>query len=90
MRLDPPSAEAHFNLGIAYGQNDHMNEAVAEFQAAVRTKPDNVGAHFNLGSALARLGRYDEAIAEFSEALRLNPALADAREAIETCKALRK
>ena len=90
IRLDPATAEAHFNLGIAYAQKDQMNEAVAEFQAAVRYKPDYVGAHFNLGSAQARLARYDEAIAEFREALRLNPALAKAREAIETCKSLRR
>lgn len=90
VRLDPGNAEAHFNLGIAYAQKDQLNQSVEEFQAAVRSKPAYVGAHFNLGSALARLGRYEEAIAEFTEALRLNPALTEAREAIETCKALRK
>jgi tetratricopeptide (TPR) repeat protein len=65
-----------------------MNQAVAEFQAAIRYKPDYVGAHFNLGSALARLGRYDEAIAEFSEALLLNPDLTEARDAITYIRSL--
>jgi Flp pilus assembly protein TadD len=40
-------------LGVAYKTQGHLEEAVKEFQTALRLKPDHAGARKNL-EALAR------------------------------------
>ena len=55
-----------------------MDEAIRQFQEALRLKPDYAEAHNNLGIALARKGQIDEAISQFQEALRLKPDYAEA------------
>jgi tetratricopeptide (TPR) repeat protein len=56
---------------MAKGQ---LDEAIAEFHEAIRTKqefPEAYIAHFNLGFALQAKGRWDEAIAAYKDAIRL-------------------
>ena len=55
-----------------------MDEAIAEFRAAIRVNPDFAIGHYNLGVALKKQGKLDEAIAEFRAAIRLQPDFADA------------
>ena len=50
-----------------------MEEAVAEYTAAVRLKPDYAEARSNLAAALAALGRTTEAAAQYREVLRQKP-----------------
>ena len=71
-------AEAHFNLGVTYGRQGRLNEAVCELQSALRINPDHVDAHYNLGIALEKQGRLDKAIREFQAALRITPNFAAA------------
>jgi tetratricopeptide (TPR) repeat protein len=68
---------AHHNLGVALAEMpDGVNQAVTEYQAALRIKPDYVRAHTDLGSAFAKLGRLSDAIAEYRAALAVEPDLA--------------
>ena len=55
-----------------------MDEAIAEYRAAIRLKPDYSEAHNNLGEALADKGQADEAIAEYRAAVKLGPGNAEA------------
>ena len=55
-----------------------MDEAIRQFQEAIRLKPDHAEAHYNLGTALDSKGQTDEAIPQYQEATRLNPGNADA------------
>ena len=71
-------SEAHKTLGMTYGILGRWQEAVAEFQEAIRLKPDYVDAHYDLGLAYGNLGRWQEAVAEYKEAIRLNPDDAEA------------
>jgi tetratricopeptide (TPR) repeat protein len=57
------------------GQTD---EAISEYQEAIRLKPDYADAHYNLGLALARKNQIDEAISQYQTALHLKPDSADA------------
>jgi tetratricopeptide (TPR) repeat protein len=76
--LRPQSPVAHLNLGAALADNGQLEEAIAEFRAALRLEKDLIFPHLNLGSALAQKGQMDEAIAEFREAIRINKDYAEA------------
>ena len=47
LRINPDDAEAHFNLGVIYGQQGRTDEAIREYQAALRINPDDAEAHYN-------------------------------------------
>ena len=68
---------AHHNLGVALAEMpDGSNEAISQFQAALRIRPEYARAHTDLGSAYARLGRLSDAMAEYRAALAADPDLA--------------
>ncbi len=72
-------AQPHFRLGIIYGERGMMEEAVAEYETAIRLDPDYPKSYLNLGAVLSWTGRTDEAMVAFREALRLDPGYASAR-----------
>ena len=65
-------------LGDALDKKGQTDEAIQQFQAAIRLRPGYADAHSNLGVALAKRGQTDEAIREFREAIRLKPDHANA------------
>lgn len=66
------------NLGAAREKEGHIDEAIQQFQEAIRLKPDFAEARYNLGTALGKEGQGDEAIRQFQEAIHLKPDYADA------------
>jgi Flp pilus assembly protein TadD len=75
---NPACWMAHNNLGLVFLKQGQTDEALREFQAALRLKPDDALAHNNLGLALLNQGQTDEAIRQFQEAIRLKPDYAPA------------
>ena len=55
-------ADAHINLGIAYGgqgnELDNLDAEVAEYKEAIRINPDHADAHYALGWANKEQGKY--------------------------------
>jgi tetratricopeptide (TPR) repeat protein len=74
---NPSAWMPYDNLGVAIANNGQFDEAIRQYQEAIRLKPDYADAHYNLGNALFKYGRIDEAIGEYQEAIRLNPNDAD-------------
>jgi tetratricopeptide (TPR) repeat protein len=72
LRVIPSFTEPRVDLGIALSALGRYDEAVAQFQQALRTK-DTPALRHNLGLTFARQGRMDKAIVEYENAMRLDP-----------------
>jgi tetratricopeptide (TPR) repeat protein len=71
-------ADAHYNSGVALQGSGRVQEAMQQYEEALRLKPDYAMARNNLAGALLRLGKVQEAISQYEQALRLNPDFAEA------------
>jgi protein O-mannosyl-transferase len=70
MRLEPGLPGLRANLGSALGALGRYEEAIGQFQAALR-RGESASLRYNLGSAFAGAGRLGEAIREYEGAARL-------------------
>ncbi len=79
LRNDPSRPDIHWRLGDVYATQNRLDEAVRQYQEALRLYPDYAEARCHLGIALAHKAQVEEAIRQLQEALRLNPDYAEAR-----------
>lgn len=70
LRLEPRSAEAHFDLGLVRQRQEKPAAAMSEFRLALKYDPGLLEARCALGSVLADSA---EAEAEFRKVLAMNP-----------------
>jgi protein O-mannosyl-transferase len=75
---NPACWMARNNFGNTLKTRGQTDEAIHQYQEALRLKPDYPDALNNLGAALGQKGQTDEAIRHFQEAIRLKPDYADA------------
>ncbi len=61
---------AHHDLGTAYMEMGLLDEAVAEYQQALRVAPDHLPTYEMLGRCLMERGDYEIAVKSFSHALQ--------------------
>jgi protein O-mannosyl-transferase len=75
VRDDPGNPWAHNNLGCELDRvPGRAQDAMAEFETALRLRPEHADAHYNLANDLRLIpGRRDEAIAQYEAALRFDP-----------------
>jgi serine/threonine protein kinase len=66
------------NRGVTYGNINRHEEAIADYDEAIRLDPDLADAYTNRGASYAALGQHQRAIADYDEAIRLDPAFATA------------
>ena len=62
---------AAFEAGVRANRAGDLEEAIAQFEAALRIIPTCVDCHFNIGVAYGRLDRFEDAETSFREALRI-------------------
>src|SRR5882724_4506361 len=61
------------NRGSAYLIERHYDQAIADYDQAIRLKPDYPGALVDRGQAHAGKRQYDRALADYDAAIRLKP-----------------
>ena len=69
----PSKIRGRVNLGYAYSRQGRFDQAIREFQAALKLDSEDYQLYSNLGVAYKGQGRNEEAILEFQKALRLKP-----------------
>jgi len=76
----PNNERAHNNLGLALEKlSGRQQDAIVQYEAALRLKPGYAEVHYNLGHAWSQLpGRLNDAAAQYEAALRIRPAYAEA------------
>lgn len=70
---DPSDANSHYMLGEIAWMRTKPEEALRQYEEAVRLRPDFVDAHIALGKVLTTLGRPADALQHLTESVRLDP-----------------
>jgi len=69
-------AEERNGAGVVHAKGDRLEEAIAEFDEALRLDPEFALARHNLGESYSILGESKRAIQDYDEAIRLDPEFA--------------
>ena len=72
------TAEWHFDQGQIFTQQGRYNEAIEEYDEAIRLNPQYAEAYLGRGIAYGNLGKHERAIEDYDGAICLNPQYADA------------
>jgi len=78
IKKSPNKGRPHHNLGYFYYTSGQTDNAIKEFELALKLDPKMAPSHFNLGVIDYNSGRMDGAIHHFKKALAVNPKYAQA------------
>jgi tetratricopeptide (TPR) repeat protein len=73
IQRDPNDAIAYYNRGLAYGAQDDLDRAVADYTKAIEINPNYASAFDGRGSIYARKGDYTRALVDVTRASELAP-----------------
>jgi Flp pilus assembly protein TadD len=82
----PNNPRARNNLGIALRAAGRTDEALAEFQQALKLDPQHAFAHTNVGQLLLQRGDVVGATAAFQRSIAIDPSLASAHLGLGLCQ----
>jgi Flp pilus assembly protein TadD len=75
----PLDFTAKYNLASLLQSRGKLQEAIVQYQAALRAEPNSATAHNSLGGALLASGQTASAVAQFKDALRIDSTYTNAR-----------
>lgn len=73
LNIQPNSAEAHHNRGMALEKIGEFEDALTSYRLAIEHKPDSAETYNNAGNVLRELGSLNSAIEYFDKAILLKP-----------------
>jgi len=76
--IDPHSALARNNIGVAYRRSGNLAQAARWFQKAIRADARYAKAYYNLGGVLQRQERFAAAARAYARAIEQDPEFLDA------------
>ena len=76
--IDPTSEQQSLRSGNKHFQQGKYEEAIADYNEAIRINPESAEAYYNRGTTKDLLGRHEEALEDYNEAIRINPESAEA------------
>lgn len=76
---DPADFEAHYNLAAVLQAANKLDDAMREYEAALRIRPNDAAANNAMGAALLASGQPSKAVAYLSQAAKTRPDYFDAR-----------
>jgi tetratricopeptide (TPR) repeat protein len=79
VQVSHDSVRAHNGLGLVFFQNGQLDDALNEYQTALKLRPSDIQVHNNLGAVYLTRGEFPQALAEFQQAVALNPRFPQAR-----------
>ncbi len=77
IKLDPKSAQVHFELGLAYMKLKDPSKAIEAYQKATELNPQFPDAYFNLGYVYAMDKNYSKAEEMYGQVVKLAPPYLD-------------
>lgn len=81
----PDNHRARLNYGKMLSDVNRVDEAMAQFEAALSLKPDYTDAEYNLGNMLVKRGDFENAAKRYGRAVELSPEHAQAHYALGYC-----
>lgn len=79
-RKVPQNSRPYYNdLGNILYKQGKLEEAVKQYQIAIKLRPDFIEAYNNLGNVLLEMGRVEESATQYRTALKLRPDITDIR-----------
>jgi tetratricopeptide (TPR) repeat protein len=78
IRLDPNSAQAYRERGVAYSDKGDYERAIADLTQTIQLSPNYAAAYNNRGNTYRRKKDYDRAIADYDQAIIIDPNFARA------------
>jgi protein O-mannosyl-transferase len=78
LKKSPDKARVNTERGIACMETDRYQQAIDDFNKAIRLNPNYAKSYYNRGLTYAKLGQYQQTIDDCSEAIRLKPDYTDA------------
>ena len=72
------AADNAYNSGTEYLEQEQYNQAIVDFDEAIRLDPQYAKVYSNRGLAYINLGQYERAILDYDEAIRLDPQYGNA------------
>lgn len=73
IKKNPTSAEAYFNLALAYGKLGKHDNEVSSYEEAIKLSPNRPESYFNLGNAYIDKGDKHKAVMALRQAIILRP-----------------
>jgi tetratricopeptide (TPR) repeat protein len=70
---NPSHVISSFDRGVLYDNKGQFDEAIREYDLAIRLNPKNALAHYNRGLDYANKGQFDRAIEDYDQTISLNP-----------------